>query len=69
LLTAILSTFPPVKAFRKLGALGSDLNYCGKRFEPLDDSNGLNVTGIQKNGAGDRGRTGDVQLGKLAFYH
>jgi hypothetical protein len=20
-------------------------------------------------GAGDRGRTGDVQLGKLAFYH
>ena len=21
------------------------------------------------NGAGDRGRTGDVQLGKLAFYH
>jgi hypothetical protein len=22
-----------------------------------------------KNGAGDRGRTGDVQLGKLAFYH
>ena len=23
----------------------------------------------RKNGAGDRGRTGDVQLGKLAFYH
>jgi len=23
----------------------------------------------EKNGAGDRGRTGDVQLGKLAFYH
>jgi hypothetical protein len=22
-----------------------------------------------KSGAGDRGRTGDVQLGKLAFYH
>ena len=21
------------------------------------------------DGAGDRGRTGDVQLGKLAFYH
>jgi hypothetical protein len=24
---------------------------------------------IEKFGAGDRGRTGDVQLGKLAFYH
>ena len=24
---------------------------------------------LLKNGAGDRGRTGDVQLGKLAFYH
>jgi hypothetical protein len=24
---------------------------------------------IEKVGAGDRGRTGDVQLGKLAFYH
>jgi hypothetical protein len=23
----------------------------------------------RKFGAGDRGRTGDVQLGKLAFYH
>jgi hypothetical protein len=23
----------------------------------------------RKSGAGDRGRTGDVQLGKLAFYH
>ena len=23
----------------------------------------------RKVGAGDRGRTGDVQLGKLAFYH
>ena len=23
----------------------------------------------KKFGAGDRGRTGDVQLGKLAFYH
>jgi hypothetical protein len=23
----------------------------------------------RKGGAGDRGRTGDVQLGKLAFYH
>lgn len=22
-----------------------------------------------ENGAGDRTRTGDVQLGKLAFYH
>jgi hypothetical protein len=28
---------------------------------------GLQV--IEKLGAGDRGRTGDVQLGKLAFYH
>jgi len=24
---------------------------------------------LLKVGAGDRGRTGDVQLGKLAFYH
>jgi hypothetical protein len=24
---------------------------------------------IEMFGAGDRGRTGDVQLGKLAFYH
>jgi len=23
----------------------------------------------QRKRAGDRGRTGDVQLGKLAFYH
>ena len=23
---------------------------------------------LRENGAGDRGRTGDVQLGKLAFY-
>ncbi len=26
-------------------------------------------TGGIKNGAGDRARTGDVQLGKLTFYH
>ena len=24
---------------------------------------------LENFGAGDRGRTGDVQLGKLAFYH
>jgi hypothetical protein len=27
------------------------------------------VRKLLKIGAGDRGRTGDVQLGKLAFYH
>ena len=42
----------------------------------LSRENGVNgVTKISdrlqvvENGAGDRGRTGDVQLGKLAFYH
>jgi hypothetical protein len=30
----------------------------------------LDVLKLCRNfGAGDRGRTGDVQLGKLAFYH
>ena len=28
-----------------------------------------NPLSYRKVGAGDRGRTGDVQLGKLAFYH
>jgi len=28
---------------------------------------GISVTGSSE--AGDRARTGDVQLGKLAFYH
>jgi hypothetical protein len=27
-----------------------------------------NVSAFERFGAGDRGRTGDVQLGKLAFY-
>jgi hypothetical protein len=28
-----------------------------------------NALSYSKDGAGDRIRTGDVQLGKLAFYH
>ena len=28
-----------------------------------------NPLSYRKDGAGDRIRTGDVQLGKLAFYH
>jgi hypothetical protein len=27
-----------------------------------------NLEKIEKDGAGDRDRTGDIQLGKLAFY-
>ncbi len=26
------------------------------------------LCGVQKNGAGDRARTGDIQLGRLALY-
>jgi hypothetical protein len=28
----------------------------------------IRLNGYGKNGAGDRDRTGDIQLGKLAFY-
>jgi hypothetical protein len=34
-----------------------------------DERYGDLVLGTRNRGAGDRGRTGDVQLGKLAFYH
>ena len=36
---------------------------------PVDLTNFRDRNWKRFRGAGDRGRTGDVQLGKLAFYH
>ena len=45
----------------------------GKQREALNVVLGkigiFEVREVIDSGAGDRGRTGDVQLGKLAFYH
>jgi hypothetical protein len=48
-------------------------------WDPLEEQTGLpacnrfsdvsaNSIDVRENGAGDRDRTGDIQLGKLAFY-
>jgi hypothetical protein len=44
---------------------GIQIPYCSNRSKLLRRA----VCKLLIFGAGDRGRTGDVQLGKLAFYH
>jgi hypothetical protein len=41
---------------------------CERRLAALEGEGTFVFYGVPRR-AGDRGRTGDVQLGKLAFYH
>jgi hypothetical protein len=66
-----INPFKQFNTFKKFKASTVNQSLVSKndwnRLNRLNDLSDTTVFG-KEDGAGDRGRTGDVQLGKLAFY-